>query len=110
MRSRGGLRIDILRARCVVGECLAYVGVGFLDRRLSWTAMAARHATGGSIPGLLPRSSDTQLNVTQSINNTGNVRPLPPYIRYMFCLLLIGPRHICLLFLTDVREILDPRR
>lgn len=33
-----------------------------------------RHATGGSIPGLLPRLSDAQLNVTQSINNNGHVR------------------------------------
>lgn len=32
-----------------------------------------RHATGGSIPGVLPRLSDQELNVTLSINNTGNV-------------------------------------
>ena len=32
-----------------------------------------RHATGGSIPGVLPRLPDAQLNVTQSINNHGNV-------------------------------------
>ena len=32
-----------------------------------------RHATGGSIPGVVPRLSDAELNVTQSINNTGNV-------------------------------------
>ena len=32
-----------------------------------------RQATGGSIPNLLPRLSDAELNVTQSINNTGNV-------------------------------------
>ena len=32
-----------------------------------------RLATGGSIPNLLPRLSDAELNVTQSINNTGNV-------------------------------------
>jgi alpha,alpha-trehalase len=37
----------------------------------------ARHATGGSISGLLPRLSDQQLNVSQSINNTGNVRYSP---------------------------------
>ena len=32
-----------------------------------------RHATGGSIPNILPRLSDQELNVTQSVNNTGNV-------------------------------------
>ena len=32
-----------------------------------------RQATGGSIPDLLPRLSNAELNVTQSINNTGNV-------------------------------------
>lgn len=38
--------------------------------------MIRRHATGGSIPGLLPRLSDAELQVTQSQNNTGNVRHL----------------------------------
>lgn len=33
-----------------------------------------RRATGGSIEGILPKLSDQELNVTQSINNTGNVR------------------------------------
>lgn len=32
-----------------------------------------RRATGGSIPGVVPRLSDAELNVTQSVNNTGNV-------------------------------------
>ena len=36
--------------------------------------MFCRHATGGSIPGVLDRLSDEELNVTQSVNNTGNVR------------------------------------
>ncbi|KAJ6624408.1 trehalase [Mycena sp. CBHHK59/15] len=31
------------------------------------------HATGGSIPGVLPRLSDAELNVTQSTTNTGNM-------------------------------------
>ncbi|KAJ7713002.1 trehalase [Mycena metata] len=31
------------------------------------------HATGGQIPGLLPRLSDAELNVTQSTTNTGNM-------------------------------------
>lgn len=35
-----------------------------------------RHATGGELPGILPRLSDDELNVTLSQNNTGNVRPL----------------------------------
>lgn len=38
--------------------------------------MIRRHATGGSIPSLLPRLSDAELQVTQSQNNTGNVRHL----------------------------------
>ncbi|KZT28701.1 glycoside hydrolase family 37 protein [Neolentinus lepideus HHB14362 ss-1] len=36
-------------------------------------ALCSWHATGGSIPGLLPRLSDQELNYTQSINNTGNM-------------------------------------
>ena len=36
--------------------------------------MIRRHATGGSISGILPRLSDAELQVTQSQNNTGNVR------------------------------------
>ncbi|THU99809.1 glycoside hydrolase [Dendrothele bispora CBS 962.96] len=35
--------------------------------------LANRHATGGSIPNVLPRLSDQELNVTQSQNNTGNM-------------------------------------
>lgn len=35
-----------------------------------------RHATGGEIPGVLPRLSDAELGVTQSTTNTGNVRSL----------------------------------
>ncbi|CCM03727.1 uncharacterized protein FIBRA_05873 [Fibroporia radiculosa] len=37
------------------------------------SALCSWHATGGSIPGVLPRLSDQELNVTQSINNTGNM-------------------------------------
>ncbi|KIP05208.1 glycoside hydrolase family 37 protein [Phlebiopsis gigantea 11061_1 CR5-6] len=36
-------------------------------------AFCSWHATGGSIPGVLPRLSDAELNVTQSTNNTGNM-------------------------------------
>jgi alpha,alpha-trehalase len=39
--------------------------------------MLARYSTGGSIPNLLPQLTDQQLNVSQSIGNTGNVRDLP---------------------------------
>ncbi|KAG5645457.1 hypothetical protein DXG03_006002 [Asterophora parasitica] len=35
--------------------------------------LANRHATGGSIEGLVPRLPDNQLNVTDSITNTGNI-------------------------------------
>ncbi|KAJ3917985.1 glycoside hydrolase family 37 protein [Lentinula edodes] len=37
------------------------------------SALCSWHATGGSISGLLPRLSDAELNVTQSVNNTGNM-------------------------------------
>lgn len=47
-------------------------------RRCVWTytdeRCSARHATGGSIPGLLSQLPDSALNVTGSIGNTGNVR------------------------------------
>ena len=39
--------------------------------------LTCRHATGGSISGVLDRLSDAELNVTQSVNNTGNVRYFP---------------------------------
>ncbi|KAI0917618.1 hypothetical protein AcW1_007218 [Taiwanofungus camphoratus] len=36
-------------------------------------ALCSWHATGGEIPGVLPRLSNQELNVTQSVNNTGNM-------------------------------------
>jgi len=36
----------------------------------------ARYATGGSIPGVLPRLSDQALSLSNSVGNTGNVRLL----------------------------------
>jgi hypothetical protein len=39
-----------------------------------------RYATGGSISGLLPRRPNNELNVTNSINNTGNVRSRSAYL------------------------------
>lgn len=55
-----------------------------IDRHLSachiYILMIARHATGGSIPNILPRLSNAELQVTQSVNNTGNVRILIPFL------------------------------
>ena len=48
-----------------------------LANRYVASALCSWHATGGEIQGLLPRLSDAELNVTQSVNNTGNVRLLP---------------------------------
>ncbi|KAF5360563.1 hypothetical protein D9756_004935 [Leucocoprinus leucothites] len=44
-----------------------------LANRYITSALCSWRATGGSIPGILPRLSDAELNVTQSINNTGNM-------------------------------------
>lgn len=45
-----------------------------LANRYTAAAFCSWYATGGSIPDLLPRRSDQQLNLTGSLNNTGNVR------------------------------------
>jgi hypothetical protein len=57
-----------------------------------------RHATGGSIPNLLPRLPDNQLNVTLSINNTGNVSSI-----FIYCCELWSEKNV------DVWEILQCR-
>ncbi|EJF56038.1 glycoside hydrolase family 37 protein [Dichomitus squalens LYAD-421 SS1] len=44
-----------------------------LANRYIASALCSWHATGGEIQGLLPRLSDQELNVTQSVNNTGNM-------------------------------------
>ncbi|KAG6337380.1 hypothetical protein ID866_1703 [Astraeus odoratus] len=44
-----------------------------LANRYVTSVLCSWHATGGSIPDLLPRLSDSQLNTTNSINNTGNM-------------------------------------
>ncbi|KAH9932786.1 glycoside hydrolase family 37 protein [Epithele typhae] len=44
-----------------------------LANRYLASALCSWHATGGSIPDLLPRLSDKELNVTQSVTNTGNM-------------------------------------
>ena len=45
-----------------------------LANRYTAAAFCSWWATGGSIPNLLPRRSDQELNLTGSLNNTGNVR------------------------------------
>ncbi|KAI0354813.1 glycoside hydrolase [Trametes cingulata] len=44
-----------------------------LANRYVASVLCSWHATGGEIPNLLPRLSDQELNVTQSVNNTGNM-------------------------------------
>lgn len=44
-----------------------------LANRYFASALCSWHATGGEIPSILPRLSDQELNVTQSVNNTGNM-------------------------------------
>ncbi|KAI9454058.1 trehalase [Lactarius psammicola] len=44
-----------------------------LANRYFTSAFCSWYATGGSIPNLLPRLTNQQLNVSQSINNTGNM-------------------------------------
>ncbi|KAJ6455467.1 trehalase [Mycena sanguinolenta] len=48
------------------------LGVQLANRYVAG-ALCSWHATGGEIPGVLPRLSDAELNVTQSANNTGNM-------------------------------------
>lgn len=80
---------------------MSYVGIiDFSDV----TGNGTRHATGGSILGLLPKLSDQQLNVTQSINNTGNVRRSPRSVLNP----PFNPMAHCRCLFPDVREVLDP--
>ncbi|CAA7261546.1 unnamed protein product [Cyclocybe aegerita] len=44
-----------------------------LANRYFASALCSWHATGGSIEGILPRLPDDQLNVTQSVDNNGNM-------------------------------------
>ncbi|EEB95560.1 hypothetical protein MPER_05451, partial [Moniliophthora perniciosa FA553] len=44
-----------------------------LANRYLASALCSWRATGGSIPGVLPRYSDAELNVTQSIDQKGNM-------------------------------------
>lgn len=56
-----------------MGEGWRDILVRGISNRYLTSALCSWYATGGSIPGLLPRLSDQQLNVSQSINNTGNM-------------------------------------
>lgn len=44
-----------------------------LANRYMSSALCSWHATGGEIDGLLPRLTDQELNLTNSVGNTGNV-------------------------------------
>jgi alpha,alpha-trehalase len=44
-----------------------------LANRYLVSAFCSWHATGGEIPGIVPKLSSDELNVTQSQNNTGNM-------------------------------------
>lgn len=62
----GGTAID--------GEGWAHALQRGLANRYASAAFCSWWATGGSIPNLLPRRSDQELNLTGSVGNTGNVR------------------------------------
>ena len=66
--------IGISQVLSAAGKLRLFIALNLsLSPCLTLNVIFHRHATGGSIPGLLPRLSDQELNVTQSINNTGNV-------------------------------------
>ncbi|KIJ59066.1 glycoside hydrolase family 37 protein [Hydnomerulius pinastri MD-312] len=44
-----------------------------MNNRYFTSALCSWHATGGSIPGLLPQLPESQLNITNSVGNTGNM-------------------------------------
>jgi hypothetical protein len=76
-----GLRIGTSQVHCAAGDCVPQLCE---HRHSDIAGCCDRHATGGSISGLLPRLSDQQLNVSQSINNTGNVcHPFSPCFTYV---------------------------
>ncbi|KAK2465281.1 hypothetical protein APHAL10511_002635 [Amanita phalloides] len=55
------------------GEGWASILQREVANRYFTSAFCSWYATGGSIPGVLPRLSDAALNVTLSVNNTGNM-------------------------------------
>jgi len=63
-----------------VGEGWAATLERELANRYFTSALCSWQATGGSIPSLLPRLPDSQLNLTDSVGNTGNVCPLSLFL------------------------------
>ncbi|KAJ3485392.1 hypothetical protein NLI96_g4987 [Meripilus lineatus] len=59
--------------KAVDGEGWAQTLQRELANRYIASALCSWHATGGELPGVLPRLSPDQLNITQSVNNTGNM-------------------------------------
>ncbi|KAG9308857.1 glycoside hydrolase family 37 protein [Chiua virens] len=55
------------------GEDWAATLIREMANRYVTSTLCSWHATGGSIPGLLPQLPPAQLNLTGSINNTGNM-------------------------------------
>ncbi|KAF7422792.1 hypothetical protein PC9H_010951 [Pleurotus ostreatus] len=55
------------------GEGWAQILQRELANRYITSAFCSWRATGGEVPGLVPRLSDAELNVTQSLTNTGNM-------------------------------------
>jgi alpha,alpha-trehalase len=80
-----------------------------LANRYIVSAFCGWHATGGEIPGVVPRLSEAELNVTNSVNNTGNVGDLfylpPSSASCGWTVALADRKYICLLWNIDVREI-----
>jgi len=81
IRGGGDVKEDISKLNgTVVNGGTATGGEGWsqtlqreLANRYTAAAFCSWYATGGSIPNLLPRRSDEQLNLTGSLSNTGNV-------------------------------------
>jgi alpha,alpha-trehalase len=55
------------------GEGWAFALQRELANRYMASAFCSWWATGGSIPGVVPRLSNAELNVTGSVKNVGNV-------------------------------------
>ncbi|KAF8319629.1 glycoside hydrolase family 37 protein [Clavulina sp. PMI_390] len=57
----------------VAGEAWNVVLAREVANRYMSAVFCSWYATGGSLPGLLPRLPDSVLNLTHSLNNTGNI-------------------------------------
>jgi len=81
IRGGGDVKEDISKLNgTVVNGGSAVNGEGWsqtlqreLANRYTAAAFCSWYATGGSIPNLLPRRSDQELNLTGSLTNTGNM-------------------------------------